>query len=129
MSADETNEPDDKLPAGVPEPPDLQKVRDMRERLRQSRRKSGAGEFRPGPRIDEKKTRQARDIGMYTIIPMMMVAGPAIGYLLGLFIQKTFGGEPWPVVVGALFGLAAAFRQIYLMLANKAEQERRSKRP
>ena len=122
MAGDKNN---DKLPDGVPEPPDLEKVRDLRARLRQDQKESGRGEVRPLRRVDEKKARQARDIGTYTIIPMMMVAGPAIGYLLGLFLQKSFGGEPWFVVGGALFGLVAAFRQIYLLLSRRADEDRK----
>jgi F0F1-type ATP synthase assembly protein I len=121
MADDKNN---DKLPDGVPEPPDLAKVRDLRARLQKDRADSGRGEVRPLRRLDEKKARQARDIGLYTIIPMMMVAGPAIGYLLGLFLQKSFGGEPWFVVGGALFGLAAAFRQIFLLLSRRTDEDR-----
>ena len=61
----------------------------------------------------------ARDIGMYTIIPMMMVVGPVIGYLLGHFLEGRLGGAPWLSVGGTLFGLVAAFRQIYLMLSRR----------
>ncbi len=62
---------------------------------------------------------------MFTIIPMMMVVGPALGYLAGLFIENRFGGKPWPTVVGLMWGLAAAFRQIYLLLKRKAEEDQR----
>ena len=101
---------------GVPEPPDMTKVDDLRERMdqdRSARRGSGRG-------ILKKDTgKQARDIGTYTIIPMMMIAGPLVGYLLGKGVENMFGGEPWPGVTGMLFGVVAAFRQVFLLLANK----------
>jgi len=107
------------LPPGVPEPPDLAKVRDLRQRMEKDR----AGRRR-GRRFNQQTGQQARDIGTYTIIPMMMVAGPLVGYLLGKGIENIFGGEPWPGVIGLLVGLVAAFRQIFLLLAAKTKQDR-----
>jgi F0F1-type ATP synthase assembly protein I len=109
--------PDEELPPGVPEPPDMNKVRDLRQRMTKNR--SG------GPRksLSKNHGQQARDIGTYTIIPMMMVAGPLVGYLMGKGLENLFGGTPWPSVVGMLFGLVAAFRQIFLLLARKGKKE------
>ena len=109
------------LPPGVPEPPDMAKVRDLRERMEDDRTSRRRGR---GLGFGKESGRQARDIGTYTIIPMMMVAGPLVGYLLGKGIEKIFGGEPWPGVVGLLVGLVAAFRQIFLMLAARTKQDR-----
>ena len=114
------------LPPGVPEPPDLAKVRDLRERMEQERMGQGsAGRGgRRSSRFSNNAGEQARDIGIYTIIPMMMIAGPLVGYLLGKGLENMFGGEPWPGVAGMLFGLVAAFRQIFLLLAERARRDR-----
>lgn len=109
--------PDEELPPGVPEPPDMNKVRDLRQRMTKNR----SGRRRKPLSGDQGK--QARDIGTYTIIPMMMVAGPLVGYLMGKGLENMFGGTPWPSVVGMLFGLVAAFRQIFLLLARKAKEK------
>ncbi len=119
-------DPAEKLPPGVPEPPDLAKVRDLRQRLAQDRSArggSGPGGGR-GPGRGAPTGKQARDIGTYTIIPMMMIAGPLVGYLLGKGAENLFGGEPWPGVIGMLFGLVAAFRQIFLLLAARVKRDR-----
>jgi len=108
----------DHVPAGVPEPPDLAKVRDLRRRMEKDR----AG--RRSPDRTGNAGKQARDIGTYTIIPMMMVAGPLVGYLLGRGVENMFGGKPWPAVGGMLLGLVAAFRQIFLLLADRARRDR-----
>ncbi len=60
--------------------------------------------------------KQFRDIGIYTAIPMMMVVGPALGYWLGHLAEERWGHAPWLSAGGALFGLVAAFRQIWLIL-------------
>ena len=104
------------LPPGVPEPPDLSKVRDLREQMEKDR--AGRGSRRGTP-----TGKQGRDIGTYTIIPMMMLAGPLVGYLLGKGLENIFGGEPWPGVAGMLFGMVAAFRQIFLLLAERAKRD------
>jgi len=102
----------------IPEPPDLAKVHDLRERIERDRAD------RRGARRSSGRGKQARDIGTYTIIPMMMIAGPLVGYLLGKGVENMFGGEPWPGVIGMLFGLVAAFRQIFLLLADRAKRDR-----
>jgi len=63
-----------------------------------------------------KRGKQARDVGIYTMIPMLMVVGPILCWWIGRQIEKAWGGEPWPSTVGALFGLLAAIRQVYLIL-------------
>jgi len=109
-----------------PEPPDLDRVHELRRRLRKDQRGGGgpAGFPVPGLRSQEEAGRRARDIGAYTIIPMMMLAGPAIGYLLGLGAERMFGGKPWLSLAGMLWGLFAAFRQIYLLLKRRDEKPR-----
>ena len=121
--ADQKNEgAGDPLPEGVPQPPDMARVRDLRERIKEDRAdRSGRPRIDP----DNETGKQARDIGTYTIIPMMMVAGPLVGYLLGKGWENFFGGEPWPAVVGMLVGTVAAFRQVFLMLARKDRQRRK----
>ena len=114
-----TESPAGPLPPGVPDPPDMGKVRNLRERMNEDR----SGRRRRSPADD--RGQQARDIGTYTIIPMMTVAGPLVGYLLGKGVENIFGGEPWPGVAGLLFGLVAAFRQIFLLLAQKSKRDRK----
>lgn len=64
----------------------------------------------------EKRAKQYRDIGIYTAIPMMMVVGPVLGYFLGRLAEKKWGHEPYFSGGGALVGLLAAARQVWLIL-------------
>jgi len=113
--------PDDApLPDGFPERPDQHKVDELRSRV--ARDKSS----RPDPhrtklhdRLGRDAGRSARDIGNYTLIPMMMLVGPVLGYLAGHWVESRFGGAPWPGVGGVVFGLAAAVRQIVIMLGRR----------
>lgn len=111
----------------LPQPPDLARVHELRHRLRADRReRSGRPPAFPlaGAPTEEEAGRRVRDIGAYTIIPMMMFVGPAIGYLLGIGVERVLGGKPWVSLAGILWGLFAAFRQIYLMLKRRGEKPR-----
>jgi hypothetical protein len=67
-------------------------------------------------RRDRDRGRQLRDVGIYTAIPMMLVAGPALGYLLGLWAAGRWGHETAFTAGGMFLGLLAAVRQIWLLL-------------
>lgn len=124
MTGDE-RPPGDGSRRELPEPPDSARVEELRRRLRSDQRERArgrAGLTLPGARSSEEAGRRARDIGIYTIIPMMMIAGPAIGYLLGLGAERVFGGKPWPSLAGMLWGMLAAFRQIYLILKERGRK-------
>lgn len=121
----EGTDDDAPLPDGFPERPDQAKVEALRAKLRADK------ESRPDPhrtrlhdRLGKDGGRSARDIGNYTLIPMMMVVGPAMGYLVGRWVEGRFGGEPWFGVGGIVFGLAAAARQIVIMLGRKGASSR-----
>lgn len=106
---------------GFPERPDQAKVDALRRKLRADR--ATGGDYHRTPlhdRVGQRGGRSARDIGSYTLIPMMMLVGPIIGYLMGHWVEGRLGGEPWPGVIGIFFGLAAAVKQIILMLQKRS---------
>lgn len=113
------------LPPGFPERPDLAKVRALREKLqREKAARRDPHRTKLHDRLGRDGGRAARDIGSYTLIPMMMVVGPVIGYLVGHWVENRFGGEPWFGVGGVLFGMAAAVRQIVIMLGRRNDRPR-----
>ena len=108
---------DEKEPAKLyPEAPDLQRVRDLRARLQTDKATLEAEGNGGGGRLTRKAGKTARDIGIYTLIPSLMVAGPVVGYALGRLVEHFLGGEPWGVAGGMLLGVVAAFRQVFLLL-------------
>ncbi len=105
------------LPDGFPERPDLSRVHELRSRMKQERTaRKGSSRGRFFQRFDEKAGKQTRELGTYTLIPTLMLAGPAAGYGLAWLIESRWGGAPYVTVCGILFGLAAAFHQIILLL-------------
>ena len=116
------------LPQGYPERPDGKKVHKLRNQLKSTRAARKKAENKaPGARYTAKFGKQAKDIGTYTLIPMMMLAGPIVGYGLGWILEKQWGGAPWTGVIGLLLGVLAAFRQIFIILAKKARADKSKK--
>lgn len=110
---------DDKL---YPEAPDLKRVHEMRARLRVEKSARDADRSRSDSRLGRKYGKVAKDLGTYTLIPSLMIAGPIVGYILGHAVEKKIGGEPWGAVIGMLLGVAAAFREVFRLLRRKRPQ-------
>jgi ATP synthase protein I len=57
-----------------------------------------------------------------------MVVATAIGWGIGVWLDKRFGTEPWLMIVFFLFGVAAGFRGI-IRAAREASREDRESKP
>ncbi len=114
------------LPEGYPTRPDGKKIDELRHQLKTERAaRNNLNNKAPRSKFDSKKAKQAKDIGTYTLIPMIMLAGPIVGYGLGWALEKQWGGAPWTTTIGLLMGVTAAFRQIFILMANKAKADKR----
>lgn len=60
---------------------------------------------------DENKYRFIHQVGLLTMIPAMLLAGPVIGFLIGNYIDKRFETAPWFMVVFVGLGFVASVRQ------------------
>jgi len=105
-----------------PKTPDIKRVDDLRARLRADKAESDAGGSGPVSRLNRRAGKTAKDIGTYTLIPSLMVAGPVVGYFVGRGVEKYLGGEPWGAVIGMLLGVVASFREVFLLLKRKSEE-------
>ena len=56
-----------------------------------------------------------RTLGYVSTVGIQMALSIAIGAGLGFYLDKKFGTEPWLLIVCLGFGVAAAFRNLYLM--------------
>ncbi|MCJ7683204.1 MAG: AtpZ/AtpI family protein [Desulfobacteraceae bacterium] len=62
---------------------------------------------------DLKKT--IKDLGYVSTIGMTMAFSIALGALIGYYLDKTFGTKPWLFFIFFGFGVAAAFRNLYVL--------------
>lgn len=45
------------------------------------------------------------------MIPMLLVAGPLVGFFVGRFLDRTLQTAPWGLIGAILLGLAASIRE------------------
>ena len=60
---------------------------------------------------NEKDYRFVHQVGLLTMIPLMLLSGPLIGFLIGDYIDKRFGTTPWFMVLCLMLGIVASIRQ------------------
>lgn len=63
------------------------------------------------PDRDKKESNPYAAAGLALMIPMVMVAGPLAGLLLGWLLQRWFGLGSWILGVMLLLGLIAGARE------------------
>lgn len=56
---------------------------------------------------EEQRLHWLRITGLVTNIPIMLAAGPVLGYFLGSWLDAKLGTQPWLMVVLALLGFGA----------------------
>ncbi len=60
---------------------------------------------------------------MVTTIPMILAAGPLVGYWLGQWVDGRFGIKPWLTTVLALLGLVASVKQVVHIIRQLINEE------
>ena len=65
--------------------------------------------------MDEDLKKTIKDLGYFSIIGMSMGLSIALGVLIGYFIDEKFGTDPWFSFIGLGLGIAAAFRNLFLL--------------
>lgn len=72
-----------------------------------------------------------KQLGVLTTIPILLLAGPAVGYFIGAWIDRKFQCYPWVTIIFVFLGFTAAGREIVRLLKivlkeDKAEQDRKN---
>ncbi|MFO7600817.1 MAG: AtpZ/AtpI family protein [Candidatus Desulfacyla sp.] len=62
---------------------------------------------------DLKKT--FKDLGFVSTVGMTMAFSIALGALMGFYLDKWLGTKPWLFFLFLGFGIAAAFRNLYIL--------------
>ncbi len=68
--------------------------------------------------------RYARMAAMASVIPMLMVAGPLVGWYLGGLIGRPLGYENPARFVGLILGIGSSIRQVWQMIKSIQEEKR-----
>ena len=65
--------------------------------------------------MDDETRKLIRTLGYLSTVGLSMALSIAIGAAIGYYLDKKFGTDPWLFFVFVGFGIAAAFRNLYLM--------------
>lgn len=60
--------------------------------------------------------RTLRQVGIFTAIPMILVAGPLVGFFLGRVLDAKLHTAPWGLIGAILLGLVASVRETIRMI-------------
>ncbi len=72
----------------------------------------------------DPKNKSPRDLRQYSLlaaVPMILIAAPAVGFVIGRWADEKFETEPLLLILGIILGFSAAGREIY-KLVKKAER-------
>ncbi len=65
--------------------------------------------------MDEDLKKHIKSLGFVSSVGMAMAFSIAIGALAGFYLDKYFDTKPWLFFVFLGFGIAAAFRNLYIL--------------
>jgi len=66
--------------------------------------------------IEDDKLKGYRQVARATTIPLMLLAGPAVGYFIGYFLDGQFGTTKVFTMIFLLLGLAAGGVESYKII-------------
>lgn len=72
---------------------------------------------------DKDSGRDLRQIGLLTSIPFIFLGGVIIGYLIGAWLDKKFGTDPYLAAAGVFMGVAAAVLEIVKVVRRASADE------
>jgi F0F1-type ATP synthase assembly protein I len=59
---------------------------------------------------------QVKQLGVLTTIPILLLVGPLIGFLIGGWIDRKAHIYPWFTIIFVFLGFAASGREIFRLL-------------
>ncbi len=66
-------------------------------------------------RVDKDLKKSIRTLGYLSTVGLAMALSIGLGALIGYYLDEHFGTRPWLFFVFLGFGIAAAFRNLYMM--------------
>jgi ATP synthase protein I len=77
-------------------------------------------------KIDEEKKGLIKALGLVSSMGISVALAIAIGVAIGLQLDRWFGTEPWFFFIFLFFGIAAGFRNIYIIAGREIHKDERN---
>jgi len=75
--------------------------------------------------MSEDRPRLIRSIGFLSGLGISMVAASLIGLAMGYYLDRRLGTAPWMTLLFLFFGIAAGFRNLFILTRRELERQRR----
>jgi F0F1-type ATP synthase assembly protein I len=69
---------------------------------------------------------QVKQLGVVTVIPVILLVGPLVGYFIGGWIDRRFQLYPWFTVIFIILGFVAAGREISRLLKQVLSDDKKN---
>ena len=73
---------------------------------------------------DDDKLKGYRQVARATTIPLMLLAGPAVGYFIGMFLDNRLKTESIFTLIFLLLGLVAGGMESYKIIKQITKEEK-----
>lgn len=73
--------------------------------------------------IDEEKKNLLKALGMISTMGISIAVAIVIGIAIGWQLDKWFGTAPWFFFIFLFFGIAAGFRNIYIIAGKEIKKD------
>jgi ATP synthase protein I len=73
--------------------------------------------------MEEEKKRLIKSLGMISTMGISVVVAVAIGVYVGLKLDEWLGTKPWFFFIFLFFGIAAGFRNIYIIAGREIKRD------
>jgi ATP synthase protein I len=79
--------------------------------------------------MSEDRRQLIRSVGFLSSVGISMVASTFIGLAMGYYLDKWLGTSPWFTLLFLAFGIAAGFRNIFILTSRELKrQEKETKK-
>jgi ATP synthase protein I len=75
--------------------------------------------------MTEDKRELYRSLGFLSSLGISMVAATFIGLAMGYYLDRWLGTNPWFTLIFLAFGIAAGFRNIFILANRELERQKR----
>lgn len=65
--------------------------------------------------MDEESKKMIKTLGYVSTVGLAMAFSIGLGVLIGNYLDRLFGTEPWFFYIFLIFGLIAAFENLHIM--------------
>jgi ATP synthase protein I len=79
--------------------------------------------------MKEDNKRLIQKLGMISTMGISVAVAIAIGVFAGLWLDDRFGTKPWFFFIFLFFGIAAGFRNVYIMAGREIRKDDDGKDP